>query len=89
MTLVAVANELGLHETALRRWTRKQAEPGTMTLRRRVAAPAMAGPSPADLAAEDARPRREDARPSMERDIGRMAALVRGTRPPGEVRARG
>ena len=88
MTLVAVANELGLHETVLRRWIRKHGEPG-MGLARRSSTAASSGPSPADLAAETARLKREDARPSMERDIGRMAALVRGTRPPDEVWASG
>ena len=60
-----------------------------MGLARRSSTAASSGPSPADLAAETARLKREDARPSMERDIGRMAALVRGTRPPDEVWASG
>ena len=76
MTIIAVADELGLHETVLRRWVQKYGEPGTATPRRRAAAPALPGSSPADLAAENARLKRENARLSMERDIGRMAALI-------------
>ena len=89
MTLVAVANELGLHETVLRRWIQKHGEPG-MGLARRSSTAASSGPSPADLAAETARLKRAG-RPALDgdRDIGRMAALVRGTRPPDEVWASG
>ena len=78
MTIVAVAEELGLHETVLRRWIQKYSEPGTAALRRRSAAPVLPGSSPADLVAENARLRRENARLSMERDILRKAALIFG-----------
>ena len=75
MTIVAVAEELGLHETVLRRWIQRQE--GSGTRHRRPAAPA-AGPSPADLAAENARLKRELDRARMERDILRKAALIFG-----------
>ena len=78
MTIIAVADELGLHETVLRRWIQKFSEPGTAAPRRRAATSAMPGSSPADLAAENARLRRENARLSMERDILRKAALIFG-----------
>ena len=77
MTIIAVAEELGLHETVLRRWIQRYAEPGA-TPRRRPAVPVMPGSSPADLVAENARLRRENARLSMERDILRKAALIFG-----------
>ena len=70
MTIIAVANELGLHETMLRRWIQRYGEPRAVPARRASTA-ASSGPSPADLAAENARL-------SMERDIGRMAALIFG-----------
>ena len=83
MTIIAVAEELGLHETVLRRWIQKfsepgTAKPGTATPRRRAAGPALPGSSLADLVAENARLRRENARLSMERDILRKAALIFG-----------
>ena len=89
MTIVAVAEELGLHETVLRRWIQKFSEPGmalprrrstapALLPRRRSTAPALPGSSPADLVAENARLRRENARLSMERDILRKAALIFG-----------
>ena len=78
MTIVAVAEELGLHETVLRRWLQKHGEPGMATPQRRSAPSAMSGSSPADLVAENARLRRENARLSMERDILRKAAVIFG-----------
>lgn len=77
MPIIAVANELGLHETVLRRWTQKYGEPG-MGLARRSPTAASSGPSPADLAAESAWLKRENARLSRERDIGHMDALIFG-----------
>ena len=76
MTIIAVAEELGLHETVLRRWVQKFSEPGTAAPRRRAAAPALPGSSPADLVAENARLKRENARLLMGRDILRKAALA-------------
>jgi transposase len=79
MTIVAVADEPGLHETVLRRWVLECGEPGMGLARRSSTAASTAassGPSPADLAAENARLKRENARLSMERDILRKAALI-------------
>ena len=75
MTIIAVANELGLHETVLRRWVQRHGEAGVGLVRRPRAA-ASSGPSLAELAAETARLHRETARLAMERDLGRMAALI-------------
>ena len=77
LTIIAVAEELGLHETVLRRWIQKFSEPG-ITPRRRPSAPTLPGSSPADLAAENARLRRELERAKMERDILKKAALIFG-----------
>ena len=78
MTIIAVADELGLHETVLRRWIQKYSEPGMATARRRAATSAMPGSSPADLVAENARLKRELDRARMERDILKKAALIFG-----------
>jgi transposase len=72
-----VAEELGVHETVLRRWMARFAEPGTGPARRPVTQ--AQGPSPADLAAENARLKRELQRAQMERDILKKAALIFGT----------
>lgn len=72
-----VAEELGVHETVLRRWMTRLAEPGTGPARRPVTQ--AQGPSPADLAAENARLKRELTRAQMERDILKKAALIFGT----------
>lgn len=71
-----VAEALGVHETVLRRWMARVAEPGTGSARRPVTQ--AQGPSPADLAAEDARLKREPQRAQMERDILEEAALIVG-----------
>ena len=71
-----VAAELGLHETVLRRWMMQYAAQATGTARRpNTQAPA---PSPSDLAAENARLRRDNDRLRMERDILKKAALIFG-----------
>ena len=77
MTIIAVADELDLHETVLRRWIQRYGEPGAVPARRTSTA-ASSGPSPADLATENARLKRENARLSMERDILQKAALIFG-----------
>ena len=67
LPVVRVAEELGLHETVLRRWIRQYAAEGTASQRhpeRQAAAP-----TPADLAAENAKLRKELQRAEMERDI--------------------
>ena len=51
LPICRLAEELGVHETVLRRWITRFAEPGTG---RRPVTQAQ-GPSPADLAAENAR----------------------------------
>lgn len=77
LTIMAVADELDVHETLLRRWIRRYGGPGAVHTRRAPAA-ASSGLSPADLAAENARLKRENARLSMERDILKKAALIFG-----------
>ncbi len=70
-----VAQELGLHETVLRRWMLQYGTQATGTPWRpntQAAAPV------ADLASENARLRRENERLRMERDILKKAALIFG-----------
>jgi len=76
LSVRAVAAELGLHETVLHRWIRAYGASGMEPVRPVTRqAPA---PSPADLAAENARLRRENARLQTERDILKKAALIFG-----------
>jgi transposase len=81
LTIIAVADELGLHETVLRRWSQRHGEPG-MARRRAV------GSSPADLAAENARLKRELDRARMERDMPQKRRRSSSKGPPDEVRVR-
>jgi len=77
LSVIAVARELGLHETVLRRWMMQFGEQATGAARRPTTqAPP---PSPSDLAAENARLRRENERLRMERDILKKAALIFGS----------
>lgn len=69
LPILRVADDLGPHEALLRRWLRQVSEPS------RLRRPATQAPSPADLAAENARLKRELSRAQMERDIPRKAAL--------------
>ena len=72
----AVARELGLHETVLRRWMMQFGAQATgAAWRPNTQAPA---PSPSDLVADNARLRRENERLRMERDILKKAALIFG-----------
>jgi transposase len=72
-----VAAELGLNETVLRRWVARLGGQATGLARRPITqAPT---PSPADLAAEIARLRRDNERLRMERDILKKAALIFGS----------
>jgi transposase len=72
-----VAAELGLNETVLRRWVARLGGEATGLARRPITqAPT---PSPADLAAEIARLRRDNERLRMERDILKKAALIFGS----------
>ncbi|SEA72956.1 transposase [Rubrimonas cliftonensis] len=77
LPICRVAEELDVHETVLRRWMARCAEPGTGPARRSVTQ--AQGPSPADLAAESARLKRDPQRAQMERDILENAALIFGT----------
>ena len=61
----AVAQELGLHETVLRRWMTQVGMQATGASRRSTT---QASPSPSDLAAEVARLRRENGQLRMERE---------------------
>ena len=65
--LVRIAEELGIHETVLRRWVRKYGQRGTGAAWRSVTQ--AQAPSPADLAAENAKLKRELQRAQTERDI--------------------
>lgn len=77
LSVGAVARELGLHETVLRRWMMQFGAQATGAARRSTTqAPA---PSPSDLASENARLRRENERLRMERDILKKAALIFGS----------
>jgi transposase len=71
-----VADELGLHETVLRRWMMQYGVQATGTPRRPNTQ--AAAPSPSDLVAENTRLRRENDRLRMERDILKKAALIFG-----------
>lgn len=77
LSVGAVAVELGLHDTVLRKWVRQLgATQATGPVMRPITqAPA---PSPSDLASENARLRRENDRLRMERDILKKAALIFG-----------
>ena len=75
--IVRVAEELGLHETVLRRWiSRFGGRTAASSPRRPTSVPSMS--SPADLAAENARLKRELHRAETERDILKKAALIFG-----------
>ena len=76
LPICRVAEELGVHETVLRRWMGRFSEPGTGPVRRPVTQ--AQGPSPADLAAENDRLKRELQGAQMERDILKKAALIFG-----------
>lgn len=96
-TIMQVADEVGLHEMVLRRWLRRFDPPETGPARRPI--PQAQGPSPADLAAENARLRRELQKAEMERDTlkkprspsfsDRWRTMVRSSeRAPDDVRVR-
>jgi transposase len=73
----AVARELGLHETVLRRWMTQFGTQATGTPRRPNTQ--AVAPSPSDLVAEVVRLRRDNDRLRMERDILKKAALIFGS----------
>jgi transposase len=76
LSVMKVSAALGVHETQLRRWMRQFGRSGAGPARRRIAQ--AQGPSPADLAAENARLRRELQRGQTEREIPKKAALIFG-----------
>jgi transposase len=76
LTAAAIARELELHETVLRRWMTQFGVQATGTARRPTTQ--ASSPSPSDLAAEVARLRRENGQLRMERDILKKAALIFG-----------
>ena len=76
LSVGAVARELGLHETVLRRWMTQFGVQATGASRRPTTQ--ASSPSPSDLAAEVARLRRENGQLRMERDILKKAALIFG-----------
>ena len=72
-----IGEELGLHETVLRRWVKQFSPQATGAVRHPITqAPA---PSPSDLISEVTRLRRENERLRMERDILKKAALILGS----------
>ncbi len=75
----AVATELGLHETVLRRWIKQFGSQATGTSRRLI--PQAISPSPSDLVAENARLRRENDRLRMEREILKKTVTIFGAGP--------
>jgi|SRR5665647_130940 len=75
----AVALELGLHETVLRRWMTQFGTQATSASRRPIAQAALSSPS--DLAAENARLRRENDRLRMEREILKKTVTIFGAGP--------
>ena len=75
--LFEVAAALGVHESPLRRWARQLGQTAPLTARRRQSRE-VRGLSPADLAAENARLKRELQRAQAERDILKKAALIFG-----------
>lgn len=76
LTIIQVAEELGLHEKVLRPWIRRFDPPETGPARRPNTQ--AQGLSPADLATDVARLKRELQRAEMERDILKKAALIFG-----------
>jgi transposase len=72
-----VAAELGVNETVLRRWVARLGGQATAPARHPITQAPV--PSPADLAAEITRLRRDNERLRMERDILKKAALIFGS----------
>lgn len=85
LPICRVAEEPGVHETVLRRWMGRFSEPGTGLARRPVTQ--AQGPSPAELAAANARLKRELQRARMERDILKKPRSSSG-RPAGDLPVR-
>ena len=75
--IIAVAEELGLHETVLRRWISRFGGSAAVATWRQPT-PMSVTPSPADLAAQNARLKRELHRAETGRDSLKKAALIFG-----------
>lgn len=86
LSIMDVAAELGVHETQLRRWVRQFGTAGTGSARRPLTQAQT--PTPADLAAENARLKRELQKAQTERDILKRRRSS-SERPPDELRVRG
>lgn len=71
-----VALELGLHETVLRRWVKEAGVVTTGSSPR--SATSVLPPMPSDLAAENARLRKENDRLRMEREILKKTVTIFG-----------
>jgi transposase len=85
-SVAAVAAELGLCDTVLRKWVRQRGSgnrSAAAVSRAGMPAPPTAAvtPSPADQAAEIARLKRELERTRMERDILKKAVVIFGKEP--------
>jgi len=87
LSFMDVAAELGVHETHLHRWIRQFGKAGTGPARRPIRQ--AQGPSPADMAAENARLKRELQKAQTERDILKKWRRSSSERPPDDVRVRG
>ena len=77
--VAAIAAELGLSDSVLRKWVRQRGA-GRVAAPTRPIPPAMTS-SPADQAAEIARLKRELERARMERDILKKAVVIFGRDP--------
>lgn len=78
MPVSAVAAELVVYETQLRRWMRQSGTKGAVLAWRPITQTQTQVPAPADLAAENARLKRALRKAKTERDILKRASLLFG-----------